>query len=300
MLGEAAVGTQQDLEAASFQNLDAEVTQCSEEPVTANAVVLGTHSECMAVSSVASPADDTARTELAAAKQRATGLAEAKSRANQLAEAKQRATQLAEAKLRACQLADDMLQPLGPPLDGDAARRHADSLLEPSLPEPEVLPPEQSAEAMRQEERQKRKALFDAAPSTFEDVGDRARPTANAWERNRLGSTKNQQKFLRLMGGRELAETVAERISDEEEEMGSFVDDADLPTDCPVFELTDGEFVAVENVGHGESNTFDVPSGVVEDTSDAEGPPDMRGLNRELERHFEFARAHKGQGLGMT
>merc|ERR1712183_43197 len=164
---------------------------------------------------------------------------------------------------------------------------------------------ERTAEAKRQSERDKRKALWDSAPSTFEDISDRARPTANSWEHSELGSAKQNAKFLRLLGGKELVNDAGkdsdgvqrdgvEVISDEE----SF-EDANLPKDCPVFELTTGcDFVPVERGTEETAVAFVTTSA----STDAASESSQRGgntIDRELERQYaqglQYCRA-RGQG----
>merc|ERR1712048_296963 len=101
-----------------------------------------------------------------------------------------------------------------------------------------------AAFAKRQAERVKRRALWDEGFVNIDD--NRARRTANGWEHSQLGSGEQKRKFLRLMGGRDLVAAL-EAASEED----CCIDDSDLPTDCPVFELVEGEMVAVDNTVGG-------------------------------------------------
>merc|ERR1712151_1149943 len=84
---------------------------------------------------------------------------------------------------------------------------------------------EMTAEEERRLERAKRKNIWDQAPDCFIDLANRARPTLNGWERQELGSKQEKRKFLRLLGGKELADAEVEVISDEEDTGGRTAED---------------------------------------------------------------------------
>eukprot|EP00930_Biecheleria_cincta_P103697 TRINITY_DN95745_c0_g1_i1.p1 TRINITY_DN95745_c0_g1~~TRINITY_DN95745_c0_g1_i1.p1 ORF type:complete len:208 (+),score=53.31 TRINITY_DN95745_c0_g1_i1:89-712(+) len=184
----------------------------------------------------------------------------------QLAEAKLRATQLAEAKLRASQLAESLMPVM----------HQSEELLE--------APQLSSAEERRQEEREKRKALWESAPNAFEDIGDRSRPTANAWENiEALGSGAQRNKFLRLMGGRVLAKTEDGPPAQEKDDE-SDSEEFEVADGCEVVELFGGEFVQV----------IDDDSHLAEEPGKRKQPSDA--LNEDLEQQFERERVRQTEG----
>lgn len=213
--------------------------------------------------------------ELAEAKRRASEAVAAEEQAAKLAEAKGRAAKLAEAKLRAASLADSMMQVVDVEAEpqlrapvGDDRQRLAGALehqkrLEAALGPSRGLDRKKrrmaTPEEERQMERQKRKNLWEIRPDCFEDLGNRARPTNNGWEMSEMSSAKEKDKFLRLLGGSELARQarahtpqVVEDSDDEAENAKrkeDEIDEEDLPADVPCFDFDegDGEFKAVEN-----------------------------------------------------
>mmetsp|Transcript_9952 Transcript_9952/g.22392 ORF Transcript_9952/g.22392 Transcript_9952/m.22392 type:complete len:224 (+) Transcript_9952:82-753(+) len=210
---------------------------------------------------------------------------------------------LAQAKLRASQLADEML--VAPSANTGVAQTLGGTVWE--KPKPVQL----SAEERWKEERERRKRIWEAGPNSFE-VPDRQRPAPNGWEHSSM-SAASKDKFLRLMGGRELAaaaaaEAAAAAVEAEDEltaaaaaeDDDSSLDEAELPKDCPVFELVGGDFVAVENTSAAEDGAGDEDSAVTAGSA-LRPAPDSNELNRELGRQYEQGKKQKGkEGLGAA
>merc|ERR1719384_399160 len=104
-----------------------------------------------------------------------------------------------------------------------------------------------------------------------------------------MGSKHEKRKFLRLLGGKELADAEVEVISDEEdaggrtaEDMEGLIDEADLPADCPVFEFGEGEFG--ENVFKAVRQSAGAsPDSALADGAEDHGQ-DMPFANEEIQR----------------